>query len=55
MQVSAYSFVSDMVKDNKSAEAYWAMMEGFAKGGVSAAEILEGIDSKVQMMRLEGN
>ena len=55
MQVSAYSFVSDMVKDNKSAEAYWAMMEGFAKGDVSAAEILEGIDSKVQMMRLEGN
>ena len=55
MRVSSYSFVNDMVKDSKSAEAYWEMMEGFIEGSVSAAEMLEGIDSKVQMMRLEGN
>ena len=55
MRVSSYSFVNEMMKDSKGAEAYWEMMDGFVQGNVSAAELLEGIDSKVQMMRLEGN
>ena len=55
MRVAAYSFVSDMVKDEKSAEAFWSMLDGFSRGDVSAAELLDNIDSKVQMMRLEGN
>ena len=55
MRVSAYSFISDMMADNKSAEAFWTMMDGFTDGSVPAAEMLEAIDSKVQMMRLEGN
>ncbi len=55
LRVSAYSFVSDMVKDEKSAEAFMSMLNGFMSGDVSAAEMLESIDSKVQMMRLEGN
>ena len=55
MRVAAYSFVSDMMKDEKSAEAFWSMLDGFARGEVSAAELLDSIDSKVQMMRLEGN
>ncbi len=44
-----------MMKDEKSAEAFWSMLDGFARGEVSAAELLDSIDSKVQMMRLEGN
>jgi ABC-type glycerol-3-phosphate transport system substrate-binding protein len=55
LKIAAYSFVNDMVKDEKSGEAFWSMVEGFARGEVSAAELLESIDSKVQMMRLEGN
>lgn len=55
LRVSAYSFINDMMQDRKSAEAFWTMMDGFTDGSVPAAEMLEAIDSKVQMMRLEGN
>ena len=55
LRVSAYSFISDMLADNKSAEAFWSKMDGFVNGDVPAAELLDSIDSKVQMMRLEGN
>ena len=47
--------MSDMLADNKSAEAFWSKMDGFVNGDVPAAELLDSIDSKVQMMRLEGN
>jgi hypothetical protein len=55
MKVSGYNFINDMVKDDKSADAFYDMITGYASKTVPASKLLEEIDSKVQMMRLEGN
>ena len=55
MKISGYNFINDMVKDDKSADAFYEMITGYAAKTVSASKLLDEIDSKVQMMRLEGN
>lgn len=55
LRISAYNFINDMVKDEKSSDAFYDLISGFAKKTISAARLLQEIDSKVQMMRLEGN
>lgn len=55
LRVSAYNFINDMVKDEKGSDAFYELVYGFADKTISAARLLQEIDSKVQMMRLEGN
>ena len=55
MKISGYNFINDMVKDDKSADAFYELITGFAGKTVPASKLLDEIDSKVQMMRLEGN
>ena len=55
LRISAYNFINDMGKDEKSSDAFYDLISGFAKKTISVARLLQEIDSKVQMMRLEGN
>ena len=52
----SYDFTANMVSDGQEgAGGFYDLVEAFARGEISADELLSQIDKKVQMMRLEGN
>ena len=44
-----------MLSSAEGGDQYWDLLNGFARGEKSTAELLSFIDKKVQMMRMEGN
>ena len=52
MKVEKYRFINDMVNDEESSNAFYELFYG---ENTTVDELLNALDRKIQMMRLEGN